>query len=85
MTRYRGDNRIGSAAPDPRPGYALRVQVAPAELHLFMALFQGHGHLAYPAEVDPKLGLLIFHTTPECLPELREVLRQLAIPVTFLP
>jgi len=79
--RYRGENRLARVKPEPLPGYTLKVKVSPDDVHLFMAIMQGYAHLAFPAQVNPKEGIIIFHTTPAHFADLQEIIKNLPLSV----
>ncbi|MGE5404309.1 MAG: DUF4911 domain-containing protein [Candidatus Saccharibacteria bacterium] len=81
--RYRGDNLIGRVAPDKRAGYSLEVSMAPSDVHFFVDLIQVYGHLAFPASINPKAGLVLLHTTPGCMPDLKAILGTFPVEVSI--
>ncbi len=77
--RYRGDSRLAKVRPEPSPGHALRVRVSPDDVHFLMAIMHGYSHLAFPAQVNPKKGEIIFHTTPAYWDDIIEIIKNLPI------
>jgi hypothetical protein len=76
---YRGHNLIGRVKPEKAPGHSITVQMRPGDVHLFMDLIMGYGHLAFPAETNPKEGLIVLHTTPDCYDDLLAIIATLPL------
>ncbi|HHV77731.1 MAG TPA: DUF4911 domain-containing protein [Syntrophothermus lipocalidus] len=79
--RYRGDSRLARVEPDPSPGHTLKLRVSPDNVHFLMAIMEGYSHLAFPAQVNPKEGKIILHTTPPHRFDLQAIVNHLAFAV----
>lgn len=75
--RYRGDSRLSQIKPEPGPNHSLLVRVKPCDVHMLVAIIQSYSHLSFPAEINPKEGLVLLHTTPGCYADLLQVVEKL--------
>lgn len=82
--RYRGDNRLSQIQPEIAFGHALTLQMRPRNVHLFMAIMEGYSHLAFPVAINPKIGLIILHTTPSSFEDLPKIIETCPLEVTVL-
>lgn len=80
---YKGKNLLKRVSPLQEPGGSQAIQMHPGDIHLFMDLMSGYSHLAFPAVIDPKHGMVLLHTTPECFDDLQKVIRSLPMPITL--
>jgi len=75
---------LGRVNPETAPGYTLTLQMRPCDVHFFITVMEGYSHLAFPAAVDPKAGLIVLHTTPGFFADLKKIVGELALETRIL-